>query len=87
MKRIIPILIPFFTIKVWCPWKVASRVISRHHWYIDKIRRVVLRIVNHVLNKLCIIMIVFTIIRKMFQDIIIGQGLFSTKWNGWNDII
>lgn len=24
---------PFWTIGVWCPWKVPSRTMSRHHWY------------------------------------------------------
>jgi len=34
MNKIIRKRIPLYTIEVWHPWKVASRVISRHHWYI-----------------------------------------------------
>ena len=26
---------------MWCPWKVPSRIISRHHWYIVRRRRTV----------------------------------------------
>lgn len=32
INKIIPIRMPLYTIEVWRPWKVASRVISRHHW-------------------------------------------------------
>ena len=32
INKIIPHRIPFITIKVWRPWKVLSRLISRHHW-------------------------------------------------------
>lgn len=34
IKRIIPIRRPLKTTKVWDPWKVDSRITSRHHWYI-----------------------------------------------------
>lgn len=31
MKRIIPYRKPFWTVSVWWPWNVLSRMISRHH--------------------------------------------------------
>jgi len=34
INRIIPKRIPFKTLKLWNPINVASRIISRHHWYI-----------------------------------------------------
>lgn len=34
IKRSIPSRIPFSTFSVCLPWKVASRVTSRHHWII-----------------------------------------------------
>ena len=37
INKIIPHRNPIVTGKVWSPWKVPSREISRHHWYIVKI--------------------------------------------------
>lgn len=37
INKIIPQRNPSITGKVWSPWKVPSREISRHHWYIVKI--------------------------------------------------
>jgi len=34
MNRTIPMRIPLSTLRVCFPWKVASRVTSRHHWTI-----------------------------------------------------
>lgn len=34
INRIIPNFSPIVTWLVWSPWKVPSRVMSRHHWYI-----------------------------------------------------
>lgn len=33
INKIIPIRILLYTLGVWHPWKVDSRVTSRHHWY------------------------------------------------------
>ena len=33
-KKIIPHFNTLITFNVWSPWKVPSRVISRHHWNI-----------------------------------------------------
>lgn len=89
INRIIPHRIPKDTIKVWWPWNVASREISRHHWYIINIRetnliknRFVLKKWNH--------LIIPVINIKALSDPKIGQGLISTKWKGWflcDDII
>lgn len=46
MKRIIPNRRPFCTGGVWCPWKVPSRTISRHHWYIVSRRRMLPRTIR-----------------------------------------
>lgn len=32
MNKIIPHRILFWTEYEWCPWRVASRLTSRHHW-------------------------------------------------------
>ena len=32
INRIIPYRSPLITISVWCPWNVASRITSRHHF-------------------------------------------------------
>lgn len=37
INKIIPIRIPLWTYIVWWPCIVASRVMSRHHWYIQRI--------------------------------------------------
>lgn len=39
IKRIIPNFRPFRTRDVWRPWRVLSRVTSRHHWIIVKMIR------------------------------------------------
>lgn len=37
MKRIIPHRMLSWVLFVWSPWKVASRVTSRHHWVMNRI--------------------------------------------------
>lgn len=45
IKKIIPHFNPSVTLYVWNPWKVLSREISRHHWYI------IIREINIPINK------------------------------------
>jgi hypothetical protein len=82
INKIIPNFKPLTTDIVWIPWKVPSREISRHHWYIinkvriiPKINKLILYKWNH-LNKPDTIIIELT-------EPVKGQGLKSTKWNGW----
>jgi len=82
INKIIPHRIPSVTFNVWCPWKVASRDTSRHHWILDKIT-----VVNPNINKF--IDNRWNIFTKPEVSIIApkeavrGQGLFSTRWYGW----
>lgn len=89
INRIIPQRIPKDTERVWLPWKVASREISRHHWYMINIIEI-----NLIKNKLVLKkwnhLIIPVISIRALSEPKIGQGLISTKWNGWflcNDII
>jgi len=41
INKIIPHFNPNVTIKVWCPWKDASRWTSRHHWNI--VNKIIIR--------------------------------------------
>ena len=57
INKIIPHRNPVVTIKVCNPWKVLSREISRHHWYIvikviklPKINKLILNWWNHWTN-------------------------------------
>jgi len=79
IKRIIPHRSPRATAEVCKPWKVPSRVMSRHHWYIisrmltnASINSEILYVWNHLINPI-IIAIVLNAPR-------IGHGLTSTKW-------
>lgn len=78
----IPIFINFDTNLVWYPWKVLSRVISRHHCI--KHRRV---INNPSINKFMENSWNHLIapVRKIINLIEVnkGQGLTVTKWYGW----
>ena len=44
MNRIIPQRSPEVTYDVWHPRNVASRMMSRHHWYMDRITTVMANI-------------------------------------------
>ena len=79
IKRIIPHRKPFTTTEVWSPWKVPSRVTSRHHWYIVK------RIAINLNNKRFILYWWNHLIKPVVNIIALiepvkGQGLISTKW-------
>lgn len=85
INKIIPHRIPVVTKSVWIPWKVLSRVTSRHHWYIvNMIIRVpiIIRFVLNWLNHL----IIPDIEQNTPIALIKGQGLKLTKWKGWFDI-
>ena len=81
IKRSIPRRIPFSTFSVCLPWKVASRVTSRHHWIIVK------RINPNptyikLLSNLCIQAANPVTINSDPIAPVKGQGLKSTIWNG-----
>lgn len=82
IKRIIPILIIFFTIIVWSPLMEDSRLTSRHHWY-----KFSIKIINErFINKISFLFIKLTVLINKFikaNDERIGHGLLVTKWNGW----
>lgn len=74
INKIIPQRRPVTTDKVCNPWKVPSRVISRHHWYTtiiktksDKRKRLKSYILNH--------LVIPDINVKPVNDPKIGQGL------------
>ena len=79
IKRSIPYRRPFFTGRVWKPWKVASRMTSRHHFMVVRIKRVVPRRSKRLL-------LVWN--QRISPEVIInaltapvrGHGLWSTKW-------
>lgn len=74
INRIIPHLRPFTTFKVWSPWNVLSRTISRHHWYIvNKI--IVFPKIRSIIEFLCIHEIIPVIIVIVPIDPVKGQGL------------
>jgi hypothetical protein len=82
INKIIPHRNPKETTRVWSPWKVPSREISRHHWYIvNKViilpikKRVILFKWNH--------WMIPEVKVKAPNAPVKGQGLWSTKWNGW----
>ena len=79
IKKITPHRKPLTTILVWSPWKVPSREISRHHWYITKeveinpiMRRDSSNLLNHLTSP--------TVNIIALIDPVKGQGLISTKW-------
>ena len=79
INKIIPQRKPLITYNVCRPWKVLSRVISRHHWNvvnviisIPNIIRFAVLIINH-------LTIPVTRIRAA-KEAEIGHGLWSTKW-------
>jgi len=82
INKIIPHFNPLITHIVWRPWKVPSREISRHHWYIvskviinPKINKFILNWCNHFTSPETNVKVLIAPVR--------GQGLKSTKWKGW----
>ncbi len=82
INKIIPHRNPTPTIEVCNPWYVPSRTTSRHHWSMISIveirpnkNRSILKVWNHLAV-------------PETNDITLnalskGQGLLSTRWNGW----
>jgi len=85
MNRIIPILSPVVTGVVWWPWKVLSRITSRHHWIIDKIITIIA-----IINKIILLRwnheVMPVVSKSAPMEAVRGQGLISTKWNGCRTI-
>lgn len=62
---------------MWCPWNVPSRMMSRHHWYIVRRRRIRPRVIKVVLWK-CIQIAKPEVIRRAATAPVRGHGLGST---------
>lgn len=82
INSIIPHFILLITFLVCSPWNVDSRITSRHHWIIVNTITVAPRFINniwllwsHVIVPEAVVIIPIDAVR--------GQGLFSTRWNGW----
>jgi hypothetical protein len=79
INRIIPHRIPLATIDVWSPWKVLSRLMSRHHWM-----HVIIRIAEPSRNRFMLNSLNHFVIPdvKVIAAIapVRGQGLWSTIW-------
>ena len=82
MNKIIPHFILLITFLVCKPWNVDSRITSRHHWNIVSSVIKIPKVINHVSLK-CIHITAPDVIDISPIDPVIGQGLLSTKWNGW----
>jgi hypothetical protein len=66
---------------VWNPWKVDSRMISRHQLIITiiiKKRPIIKEFIFKLWNHLAIPLV----IKRALREPINGHGLNSTKWNG-----
>lgn len=83
INKIIPNFIKFITCKEWLPWKVLSRITSRHHWKtINNSNKNLIKPIHESslflnINKYLII------INKTLNEPNKGQGLLSTKWYVW----
>lgn len=85
INKTIPIFNPFNTQCVWNPWNEPSREISRHHWNEEM---VIIKTANKIK---CTLKFWKYLTKPKVKDkaeieLVIGHGLFSTKWNGWNII-
>lgn len=79
INRIIPHCNPETTFLVWSPWKLPSRVISRHHCTIvsrvptiPRKNRSGLNVLNHFAKP--------TVNIKALKEAVSGHGLTSTRW-------
>lgn len=79
---IIPNFNPYITFLVCNPWKVDSRIISRHHWNKHKIN-IKVEYKNNQHSDLWKKKINLKVKDIRLNEVIIGQGLLSTIWNGW----
>lgn len=85
INKIIPNFNPHKTYDEWCPWRDASREISRHHWKRVRKRIVIANVIAWENEKWRIIILLIVIIIDEI-DLVNGHGLFSTMWKGWNII-
>lgn len=86
MKSPTPILRPLTTNVVWWPCIVDSRMTSRHHK--KEIKAVVVKPKSRSEISFDRIILIIPIgILSVLKDTSKGQGLKSTKWNGWRIII
>jgi len=79
INKIMPQRRPLMTCKVWRPWKVPSRVISRHHWKVVNVIIIIPRNIRFVILIINHLTIPVTII-NVAKEAEIGHGLWSTKW-------
>jgi len=79
INKIIPHRKPLITCKVWRPWNVLSRMISRHHW---KVVNVIINIPNNIRFIIVIMNHLTMPVTKInaAKEAAIGHGLWSTKW-------
>ena len=83
MKRSIPLRNPHWTVLVWYPLKVASRITSLHHIAIEDITDINPN--NKIISpyiKECIYIAAPVTVRNDDIAETIGHGLGSTKWKG-----
>jgi len=79
INKTIPQRSPLVTKNVWRPWKVLSRVMSRHHWYVVRLMIERLKRKSRLFEWRNHLVIPETIIKEP-KEAIRGQGLWSTKW-------
>ena len=81
INKIIPNRINIVTLIVWNPWKVLSRITSRHHC--NRIKIIIKNLyINKFVEKLKNHIDLPISINIKLIDNIKGQGLLVTKWNG-----
>lgn len=86
INKIIPNRSPVKTLDVWRPWKVASRETSRHHWNVIRTitpSPVIINIWEALWNHWTIP----SVRDRRLTAPTIGQGLWSTIWKMWLDLI
>lgn len=79
INSIIPIFIPLNTFNECNPWKVLSRVMSRHHWYIINI--VIITPKKFKYKYFCWNILILPVSKIITLIALInGHGLWFTKW-------
>lgn len=74
INKIILNLIRFIIKKLWLPWKVLSRIMSRHH--VNLIKIIKIKLIKKYVFILKFINIIFEIMKlNVFNEVKIGQGL------------
>lgn len=82
INKIIPNFMFLMTLSEWWPWRVASRVTSRHHnelVIIIIVKPIKINFIDNVWNHLA----KPKVKNKAPNEAVKGHGLFSTKWKGW----